>query len=117
MLDLSQLSNGGRTAVAVVKEGGVVLVCLVVAGFYLGQTAGWIPDVERETHRTLKDQHTELRGDVQAQTLILKQNQDLLARQLDLMERNQKAQMRLTRGLCISITKTSDAERRCLGDD
>lgn len=110
MIDANTLPVWGRIVSVWIRELGAILLALLVTGFLLGQKAGWIPDVERDTHEWLK---TESRS----QTSILQANQTILNRQLELMERNQKAQMRLTRGLCISVTRTSDAERRCLGDD
>lgn len=116
-IDLSQLSSAGRNAVAIVKEGGVVVVCLFIVAFIFGQKAGWIPDVEQQLHRSLELQHGRLFAETSDQTAILRQNQALLTKQLDMMEKNQRAQMRLTRGLCISITRSADAEKRCLGED
>ncbi|MFO0773698.1 MAG: hypothetical protein U0172_03420 [Nitrospiraceae bacterium] len=116
MLDLTQLSAPGRTIVAVVKEGGVVLLCLLIVGFLFGQRAGFIPDIEHEAHIFIERQNEQLKADTVEQTMILKQNQEILRQQLELMERNQKSQMRLTRGLCISVTKTAEAEQRCLGE-
>lgn len=116
-IDLSQLSSAGRNAVAIVKEGGVVVVCLLIVAFFFGQKAGWIPDIEQQLHRSLELQHGRLFAETSDQTTILRENQAILHRQLEMMERNQRSQMRLTRGLCISITKTSEAEKRCLGED
>lgn len=110
MIDPNTLPVWGRIVSVWIKELGAILLALVVTAFFLGQRAGWIPDIERESHEWLK-------AETRIQTSILQANQTILNRQLELMERNQKAQMRLTRGLCISVTKTSDAERRCLGDD
>lgn len=109
-IDPNSLPLWGRIVSVWIRGLGAILLAILVTGFLLGQKAGWIPDVERDTHEWLK-------SETRMQTVVLKDNQSILNRQLELMERNQKAQMRLTRGLCISVTKTSDAERRCLGDD
>lgn len=108
-IDLSQLSSAGRNAVAMVKEGGVVVICLLIVAFFFGQRAGWIPDIEQQQHARIVSAISEFTG-------IMRASQELQGRQIELMERNQRAQLRITRGLCMSVTKTSEAENRCLGD-
>ncbi len=110
MIDQSGMPVWGRMVAMWIREFGAIVLALFVTGFLLGQKSGVIPDIERETHDLLKVES-------RAQTGLLQSNQAILNRQLEIMERNQKAQMRLTRGLCISVAKTSDAERRCLGDE
>ena len=99
-----------RAIVAWIKELGTTGIAVLLVAFYLGQQSGWIPNIEREDHRLIKEETL-------AQTMILKENQRLMAVSIEQARMNQESLSQLARGICISVTKTSEIERRCLGQE
>lgn len=100
---LTSLPQWVQDAVAIIKEAGAIGLAILVVAFYLGQQAGWIPDTDRADH-------VELLSETKRQTAIINQNQDMLKRQVDQMERMQQAIMSVARGVCYQATK-GDAEK------
>ena len=94
--------------IAVIKEAGAIGLAILVVSFYLAQQAGWIGNIDRE-------QHKELIIETQRQTVILKDNQRVITELVQQSRANQEAFVTLARGICISVTKSSEIERRCLG--
>ena len=96
--------------IALIKEAGAIGLAFIVVAFYLAQQAGWIGNVDRQEHR-------ELIIETQRQTVILKDNQRVITDLVNQSRANQEAFVTLARGICISVTKTMDIERRCLGNE
>ena len=99
-----------RAVVAWIKELGTTGIAVLLVAFYLGQQAGWIPNIDRDDHHLIKNETI-------AQTIILRENQRLMAVSIEQARINQESLSQLARGICISVTKTSEIERRCLGQD
>lgn len=99
-----------QQVIALVKEAGAIGLAIMVVGFYMAQQAGWIGNVDRLEHR-------ELIIETQRQTTILKDNQRIISEMVTQSRDNHEAFVQLARGICISVTKTSDIERRCLGSE
>jgi ABC-type Mn2+/Zn2+ transport system ATPase subunit len=110
MLDKEPLSQHARTVLAYIKETGTTGIAVLMVGFDLGQAAGWIPNVDRLDHKIVLDES-------RAQTQMLQTNQELLKEVVRQARLNQIAFVQLARGICISVTKTSEIERRCLSTD
>ena len=99
-----------QEVLAVIKEAGAIGLAIMVVFFYLGQQAGWIGNVDRQEHR-------ELIIETQRQTVILRDNQRVITDLVNQSRANQEAFVTLARGICISVTKSIDIERRCLGGE
>lgn len=97
-----------REVVAYIKETGTTGIAVLMVAFFLGQQAGWIPNVDRVDHKSLLDETA-------AQTIILKQNQMLVNKQIEQMSANQKAIMQLAWGVCMSVAKVKDQDKPCWG--
>lgn len=93
--------------IALIKEAGAIGLAIIVVSFYLAQQAGWIGNIDRQEHR-------ELIIETQRQTVILKDNQRVIEILINQSRENQDAFIMLARGICISVTKTSLIEQRCL---
>ena len=96
-----------QRSVAAIKEAGAVGLAIIIVCFYLGQQAGLIGNIERTEHMLLMDE-------TKRQTVILTENQKLLSAIIESSRSNQVAFVQLARGICISVTKTTDIEMRCL---
>lgn len=102
------ISARAREVVAYIKETGTTGIAVLMVGFFLGQQAGWIPNVDRIDHKSLLEETA-------AQTIILKQNQQLVNKQIEQMSANQKAIMQLAWGVCMSVAKVKDQDKPCWG--
>lgn len=107
MAEKAILSEAAQTVLAYVDKAGTAGIALMMVAFYLGQQAGWVPNVDRMDH-------TALMRETQQQNLLLQSNQELLKEIVRQARGNQIAFVQLARGICISVTKTSEIERRCL---
>lgn len=95
--------------IIVVKEAGAIGLAIIIVCFYLGQQAGWISNVDRAEHQTLIEE-------TKRQTFLLADNQRILKELVEQSRANQGAFLQVARGICISVTKSFDIERRCLGN-
>ena len=102
------ISSRAREIVAYIKETGTTGIAVLMVGFFLGQQAGWIPNVDRVDHKTLLDETA-------AQTVILRQNQTLMTKQIEQMTANQKAILQLAWGVCMAVAKVKDQDKQCWG--
>ena len=102
------ISSRAREVVAYIKETGTTGIAVLMVGFFLGQQAGWIPNVDRIDHKALLEETA-------AQTIILKQNQQLVNKQIEQMTANQKAILQLAWGVCMSVAKVKDQDKQCWG--
>lgn len=109
-LRLNTFPVWAQEIIAIIKEAGAIGLAIIVVSFYLAQQAGWVGNVDRQEHR-------ELIIETQRQTIVLKENQRIIGELVSQSRANQLAFVQLARGICISVTKTNDIERRCLGNE
>lgn len=108
LMSVDDLPLKTQKALAIIKEAGAIGLAVIIVGFYLGQQAGLIGNIDRVDH-------AQLITETQRQTVLLIQNQRSMQEVLDQMKGNNIAFLQLARGICISVTKTSEIEKRCLG--
>lgn len=105
---LTSLPQWVQDAVAIIKEAGAIGLAILVVAFYLGQQAGWIPNIDRADH-------VELLSETKRQTTLINQNQEMLKRQVDQMQSSQEAIMSMARGVCYQATKGDpDKYAKCM---
>ena len=107
-MSIEKLPIWAQEIISVIKEAGAIGLAILVVSFYMAQQAGWIGNIDRQEHR-------ELIIEAQRQTVIIRDNQRVLTELVQQSRANQEAFVTLARGICISVTKSSDIERRCLG--
>lgn len=104
------LTPQARAWVAYIKETGTTGIAFLMVVFFLGQQAGWIPNVDRQDHKALLEE-------TQAQSVVLKDSQRLMRQSLEQASANQEAFVKLARVTCMSAAKTHDIQQWCLGVD
>lgn len=103
-MSLEPISLRAREIIAYIKETGTTGLSILLVGFFLGQSAGIIPDVSRQDHKDIVTAVDQLRQQEQTRTERDKAT-------LETVKANSESVKNIARNICFLIPKLTQREQ------